>query len=165
MHQLKICLWECTQQQLRCNTPKPKRRRCDETTITGCTGSYHFDNLQCGQWRKSKKLSLLCMSDMETWSCRITPCQCSLLRLLLQWSMRYHIMLDRVTPGLDCIDLDCITHWNAIESMLKKKLKWTNHIWYFERGPLLLLINVMQYCTSFAVVKLEMIFFCKRSLG
>ena len=35
--------------------PKRKRRHCDETTITGCTGSYHFDNLQCGQRRKSKK--------------------------------------------------------------------------------------------------------------
>ena len=64
MNQIKICLWECTQQQLRCYAPKRKRRRCDETTITGCTGSYHFDNLQCGQWRKSKKLSLLCMSDI-----------------------------------------------------------------------------------------------------
>ena len=84
MNQIKICLWECTQQQLRCYAPKRTRRRCDETTITGCTGSYHFDNLQCGQWRKSKKLSLLCMSDMETRSRRITPCQCSLLRLLLR---------------------------------------------------------------------------------
>ena len=49
MNQIKNCLWECTQQQLRCYAPKRKRRRCDETTITGCTGSYHFDNLQCGQ--------------------------------------------------------------------------------------------------------------------
>ena len=79
-----MCLWECTQQQLRCYAPKRKRRRCDGTTITGCTGSYHFDSLQCDQWRTSKKLSLLCMSDMETRSRRITPCQCSLLRLLLR---------------------------------------------------------------------------------
>ena len=84
MNQIKICLWECTQQQLCCYTPKRKRCRCDETTITGCTGSYYFDNLQCRQWRKSKKLSLLCMSDMETRWRRITPCQCSLLRLLLR---------------------------------------------------------------------------------
>ena len=66
----KNYLWECTQQQLRCYTPKRKRRHCDEITITGCIGSYHFDNLQCGQRRKSKKLSLLCMSDMETRSRR-----------------------------------------------------------------------------------------------
>ena len=58
MNRIKICWWECTQQQLRRYAPKRKRRRCDETTITGCTESYHFDNL--------KKLSLLCMSDMET---------------------------------------------------------------------------------------------------
>ena len=59
MNQVKNCLWECTQQQLRCYAPKWKRRHCDEITITGCTGSYHFDNLQCGQRRKSKKLSLM----------------------------------------------------------------------------------------------------------
>ena len=84
MNIIKICLWECTQQQLCCYTLKWKRCRCDKTTITGCTGSYHFDNLQCRQWRKSKKLSLLCMSNMETRSRRITSCQCSLLRLLLR---------------------------------------------------------------------------------
>ena len=42
MNQVKKFIWECTQQPLRCYAPKRKRHYCDETTITGCTGSYHF---------------------------------------------------------------------------------------------------------------------------
>ena len=41
------------QQQIRRYASKQKRRHCDETYITGCTGSYHFDNLQYNQLRKS----------------------------------------------------------------------------------------------------------------
>ena len=53
INQVKICLWECTQQQLRRYAPK-RKRHCDETPITGCTRSYHFDNLQCSQRRNRR---------------------------------------------------------------------------------------------------------------
>ena len=37
-----------------CYTLKRKWRHFDEIFITGCTGSCHFDNFQCSQWRKRK---------------------------------------------------------------------------------------------------------------
>ena len=68
-----MCIWKCTQKQFCCYTPKGKRHRCHETPVTGCTGSYQFDNLQCVQRGKSQQDEDIVapdMSDMETQSHR-----------------------------------------------------------------------------------------------
>ena len=70
--------------QLRCYLPKRKRRHSDKTPITGCTGSYHFDKLTVQPATKMKDIVASVHERSGNIVTSITPCQCSLLWLLLR---------------------------------------------------------------------------------
>ena len=130
MHQVKICLWKCTQQQLRSYTPKRKRRHCDETTITGCTGSYHFDNLQ---WIRSTDCAELldCLSDMAG-----TTCSLYLDKNMIDISDQITILHDNICK-INCLPwlrrrYTSRSYWPSLGS---DRCPWMTRTWAAWRTP------------------------------
>ena len=92
---------------------KRKCRHFDEILITGCTGSCHFDNFQCSQWRKFHQNEDISVSVM-CWiavTCNITVQK--IYNLILEfWMMsRGSILSQGIWPRLshviDTIDIYC----------------------------------------------------------
>ena len=83
---------------------KRKCRHFDEIFITGCTGSCHFDNFQCGQWWKFRQNYTIFVSVNVLRTSETRPrdvgdfSECICLRMCKMW---YSSLRNGWVDGLD----------------------------------------------------------------
>ena len=108
---------------------KSKCRHIDEISITGCIGSWHFDNFQCCQlWRCQNKDNFISVNDYHS----VCSAACSVTEQIQKieaphywpfamWNHRMPVDSHRKGPMMrKCVSFSCSLHesgWNVLVQM------------------------------------------------